>query len=426
MVQQQPPNTKTSFGNVPELNALDYFEARGLNVFAFSNWYFGQFSDSKISGVEVIHHGVRTVTNGDVRLDPTPGQWHPIPDFKTRTVLREQNAIEASSAYPAHDFEFTIRVESRDDGVIITVRSDRPVPAELVGRAGFNLEFLPAAYAEKAYLIDGKCGVLPLYPSGPMTTNAAGVIEPQPLCVGKTLVIAPEDPERRITIAAPDSELLLYDGRNQAQNGWFVLRGLLPGGRTGTLLEWHLTANTIPDWTRTPVIAHSQVGYHPNRQKIAVIELDKHDTPAETARLLRVTADGTFEEAHAAAPVAWGTYTRYAYLRYDFSEVNQRGLYVIEYGDQRTQPFRIAADVYADGWQPTADVLLPVQMDHMRVREAYRVWHGAGAHGRRDPSAGRSRPFRPVCARPHHRYDLCAGRAYPRPQRGRLVRCGRL
>jgi hypothetical protein len=39
-----------------------------VNVLVFSNWYNGLFDDSKMSGVELIHHGVRTVTSGDVRL----------------------------------------------------------------------------------------------------------------------------------------------------------------------------------------------------------------------------------------------------------------------------------------------------------------------------------------------------------------------
>ena len=56
-----------------KLNDLGYFETRGLNVLAFSNWYDGLFSDAKISGLELIHHEVRTDTNGDVRLSPTPG-----------------------------------------------------------------------------------------------------------------------------------------------------------------------------------------------------------------------------------------------------------------------------------------------------------------------------------------------------------------
>jgi hypothetical protein len=32
--------------------------------------------------------------------------------------------------------------------------------------------------------------------------------------------------------------------------------------------------------------------------------------------------------------------------------------------------------VYNDVWHPTLDVWFPVQMDHMLVREAYRIWHG--------------------------------------------------
>lgn len=61
------------------INSLNYFEKRGLNVFVFNNLYNGLFSDSKISGIEIIHHEVRTATNGDVRLSPTPEQWDPIP-----------------------------------------------------------------------------------------------------------------------------------------------------------------------------------------------------------------------------------------------------------------------------------------------------------------------------------------------------------
>jgi hypothetical protein len=33
--------------------------------------------------------------------------------------------------------------------------------------------------------------------------------------------------------------------------------------------------------------------------------------------------------------------------------------------------------VYENIWQPTLDIFLPVQMDHVAVNEAYRVWHGA-------------------------------------------------
>ena len=45
------------------LNDSNYFETRGLNFFVFSNLYDATFDDSKISAVEIIHHGIRTATN---------------------------------------------------------------------------------------------------------------------------------------------------------------------------------------------------------------------------------------------------------------------------------------------------------------------------------------------------------------------------
>ena len=81
---------------------------------------------------------------------------------------------------------------------------------------------------------------------------------------------------------------MLFDGRNQAQNGWFVVRSLIPAGTSGEVLQWHLAANTIPGWIRKPVIGHSQVGYHPEQKKVAVIELDRNDKPSTKAFLLKV------------------------------------------------------------------------------------------------------------------------------------------
>ncbi|MGA2407390.1 MAG: glycoside hydrolase family 9 protein [Bacteroidales bacterium] len=49
----------------------------------------------------------------------------------------------------------------------------------------------------------------------------------------------------------------------------------------------------------------------------------------------------------------------------------------MKYGNEQSQPFRIAEDVYQRNvWQPTLEYFLPVQMCHMRINEKYRVWHG--------------------------------------------------
>jgi hypothetical protein len=363
--------------NQLKLNDLGYFETRGLNVLAFSNWYDGLFSDSKTSGVELIHHGVRTVTNGDVRLSPTPGQWDPIPQFIERRVDAAQGTVEISLAYPDYDFTYQIKVTAQGEGVLISVHLDKPLALALEDQAGFNLEFLPAAYFHKAYLMDGHIGLFPLYPTGPMITLPDGSSEPGPLVQGKTFIAAPGDSSRCVSIQALEGELMLFDGRNTAQNGWFVLRSPLPKGKAGKVLEWSLKASTIPDWLRTPVIAHSQVGYHPNQNKVAVIELDRNDHPLPIARLLKINPEGSWVEQLAGEAKPWGPYLRYNYLTYDFSAVQEAGLYALEYGNVRTAPFPISPDVYEKAWHPTLDVFFPVQMDHMFVREAYRVWHGA-------------------------------------------------
>lgn len=357
------------------LNDREYFETPGLNVLVFSNWYDGYFDDSKMSGVELIHHGERTVTNGDVRLNITPEQWDPIPAFIEREVDRDAQAIEAFLHYPDRDFNFSIKVKARNGGVRLTVNLDKPLPTALEGKAGFNLEFLPSAYFEKAFLMDERPGAFPLYPSGPKElTNR---VDPEPLARGRRLVLAPEDPERRIRVESLGQPLALYDGRAKAQNGWFVLRSEIPAGKTGAVVEWQLEASTLKDWVRPPMIAHSQLGYHPEQPKVAVIELDKNDRKTRRAKLLQVQPDGERKEVLASKPKQWGDYLRYRYLRFDFSRVRTPGVYMIEYGRQQAGPFRIADDVYKQAWHPTLDVFFPVQMDHMLVNEAYRVWHGA-------------------------------------------------
>lgn len=59
-----------------QLNDLEYFERQGVNVLVFSNSFNGGFNDEKNSGIEIIHHGVRTVQGGAVRLN-IPGNVAP-------------------------------------------------------------------------------------------------------------------------------------------------------------------------------------------------------------------------------------------------------------------------------------------------------------------------------------------------------------
>lgn len=360
-----------------QLNELGYFEQEGVNYLVFSNWYNGMFSDSKMSGIEVIHHEVRTVTNGDVRLGPTPEQWDPIPVFGDRRVDSAGGFIEASLSYPDYDFQYRIKAIPKGKHLLVQVILDTPLPAKLAGRAGFNLEFLPSAYFNKTFMLDGKPQPFPVYAAGDMEIVADGTNQPLPLATGRELVVAPGDPERRISITSNTGEIQFFDGRNKAQNGWFVARTLIPREKTGVVLEWALSASSIPDWQRPPVIGHSQVGYHPDQQKVAIIELDTKIFFQGSAKLIRILPDGSEKLRFSGLIKEWGQYLRYHYGTFDFSDVNDEGTYVIQYGGNRSDPFIISQHVYDRAWQPTLDIFFPVQMDHMLVNEAYRVWHGA-------------------------------------------------
>ncbi len=377
------------------LNDREYFETRGLNVLVFSNEYNGMFFDEKTAGIEIIQHGVRLATGGAVRLSPTPEQWDQIPKVIERKVDKAAGTITCLLRYESFNFDSRLVVTAEGSAVRVAVFVDKPVPEKLEGRAGLNLEFLPSKYFERTYLADGKPGIFPRYPIGPTVTKPGDTkipqfegystfddrgrneyIEAQPVATGKAFVLAPEDPERRVAIKAVSGELQLLDGRNLAQNGWFIVRSLLATKTTGKVAEWVVAPNVVPNWTRTPVIGFSQVGYHPSQKKVAVIELDVNDTPLATASIFEVTADGTPVERLKAKVEPWGRYLRYNYVTADFSPVDRPGVYYIQYGSQKTETFPIDASVYDTIWHATADVWFPVQMDHMAVNEAYRVWHG--------------------------------------------------
>lgn len=121
--------------NEIEFNEAGYFESRGLNVFAFNNYYNGLFGDKIISGIEIIHHGVRTVTNGDVRLDPTPAQWNLIPKYIEKKNYRINNISEAYLSYPEYNFDHIIKAEPKNGSIILSVNLNKALPKELVGRA---------------------------------------------------------------------------------------------------------------------------------------------------------------------------------------------------------------------------------------------------------------------------------------------------
>ncbi len=291
--------------------------------------------------------------------------------------------------------DYRLEVAAEPGGVRVSVNLDKSLPEKLAGRAGFNLEFLPSVYMGKTYAVDGGAfGVFPRSPQDAMQKvlpsaddpkklayqqewdEAKGYTQPLPLTTGTSITFAPEDALHRISITSETGPLALYDGRNRAQNGWFVLRTLIPSGKTEGAVVWHIQPNVIPNWTRPPMVAHSQAGYPPNFPKVAVIELDpKFDAP-KTAKVLRLAEDGSYTQVFEGPISGLTPWLRYTYAKFDFSAVKDPGLYAIEYAGRRTDLFPIAKDVYSRTWQSSLDGFLAVEMDHVSVREGYRLWHG--------------------------------------------------
>ena len=378
-----------------QLNDSCYFERQGVNVLVFNNSFNGGFNDEKNSGIEIIQHGIRAIQGGAVRLNNTPEQWDLVPKMTYRNVNREQGSIEVGLRYDDYDFDSRVVVTAQGKAVEIAVWLDKPVPEELVGNAGLNLEFLPSRYWLKTFSMDGRLNRFPRYATsqtvarpnsekprqfkGFKTYDDRGTgrfVDPLPLETGHSITMAMDDPERMIRIHSNDVELKLYDGRMLAQNGWFVLRSVLPAGKTGKVVSWTVEPYAVEGWIRKPNIGFCQVGYTPDQPKVSVIELDKNDSPKAVAALMRINEDGTVSKAYEGKIDTWGRYYKYNYVKFDFSSVKKPGIYYIQYDTVKTNNFLIDERVYDKITDATTDVWVPIHMNHMFVNEGYRVWHG--------------------------------------------------
>ncbi len=395
-----------------------YFKAGGVDVMAFDDIY----PEGHQGGVSVIMHGNRVATNGDLRLEETPGQWQAVPRQIKRTA--EGNTITATLCYPDTSrhmtgfnpmiypdlhFTYKVNVKSIGNAMEVTVDLDKPLPKEFIGKVGFNMEFFPGSLFGKPWIMDNQYGVFPQQPNSPIISKQESIIDnewkyrnegkpeasvdrlkgkgyspinadlitAEPYAVGKVFTSRPDDEYNRLTIESKTADMMLLDGRMNHNNGWFVLRSLVPEGATKGAIRWIIRPNIVRDWHYTPVVQTSQVGYHVDQEKVAVIETEAESLPETAARLFRITANGE-QKVRDIEPKTWGDFLRYKYYQVDFSDINESGLYQVEYAGSRSSVFKIGEDTYDRGvWQPVIEYFLPVQMCHMRVNEKYRVWHDA-------------------------------------------------
>ena len=387
----------------------NYLDTQGFSIFLYDSTYHPVFVDQKNTAMEMILHGQRIATNGDVRLMPTPEQWDLVATLKDRHADKANNRLSADLAFPTFDFSYTLEVAAEPGGVKVSINLDKPLPQKLAGRAGFNLDFLPSIYMGKAYLVDGtKAGIFPRTPNDPMTKvlplpdepkkayyledwdKAKGYTQPLPFAEGKSITLGVDDALARVNVVSDTANLMLFDGRDRAQNGWFVLRSLIPSDKTTGAIVWHIRPDVIPNWTRPPVIAHSQVGYAPGFSKVAVLELDPKYNAPKTARVLRLMEDGSYKQVfegrsrlqHRGCATFIRNSTSPRETTPDFMSSSTQ--------TSARHPSPSRRTLTPNIWQDSLDHHLAEQMDHVSVREGYRVWHGASHldDGRMAPVVG--------------------------------------
>jgi hypothetical protein len=371
-----------------KLNDKGYFEAPGLNVTVFADIY----PDGHQTGVTVIQHGVRVAANGDLRLEPSPGQWSPMPagdgtpvvDAATNSVSQALHYPDDSKnrkgfnpiEYPDLNFSYKVRVTPLEGNAFkVSVDLDKPLPKDWEGKVGFNFELFPTDLFGKSWLMDQQVGIFPRQANGGMSDDHGQIIT-APLAEGKRLTVAPDSDLQRMTIQSQTGELELIDGRGNFNNGWYIVREITRSGATADAITWVITPNIDPNWRYKPVVQVSQVGYRPEQVKTIIIEQDLRDSQADPLILYKLTDKGR-EEVTRYTPKPWGQFLRYNYLTADLTAVTAPGMYVLAYRGEATGSFKIGDDVYdRHVWQPTLEYFLPVQMCHMLVKEKYRTWHG--------------------------------------------------
>ncbi len=143
----------------------DYLSTQGFDVMLYDNAFHPVFVDEKNTAMQMILHGERVATNGDVRLMPTPEQWDLVATLKGRHADKEQNRLSADLSFASYQVDYRLEVAAEPGGIRVSVNLDKPLPEKLAGRAGFNLEFLPSIYMDKTYAVDDR--IFDIFPRSP-------------------------------------------------------------------------------------------------------------------------------------------------------------------------------------------------------------------------------------------------------------------
>src|SRR5947209_11816499 len=85
----------------------NYLDTQGFSVFLYDSTYHPVFVDQKSPAMEMILHGQRIATNGDVRRcrRPSSGSW-----WQRRHADKEHNRLTGDVAFASCHFSYTLEV----------------------------------------------------------------------------------------------------------------------------------------------------------------------------------------------------------------------------------------------------------------------------------------------------------------------------
>ena len=365
-------------GQSLRLNEKEYLESRQISVLAFHNIY----PVGMQGGIEIIQHNLRTATNGQLYfsikddVEKIPGvnvSQEPIPKIENPERNIKGDQIRLPFVYETINLEYDIVVRPTDQHAFeVLVNLKTPVDTRIVENLQFRIELFPELFAGKSFISDGDFGIFPHLFSGSIKDGSA-----VPYASGNEFIIAPEDERIKMKITSRNGTIKLTDSRAGTQRYWFTLVCEADLSKTEGAVSLLFEPNIIEAWEKPPMIAYSQLGYHPDQEKIILIELDKECTDPGKLKAHKLGPGGNYIPVLNVQAEFWGEFLKYKYAEADISSLSEPGIYKLSYGDTETGPFTISPEIYGEGpWELTLDLFYPVQMCHMKVNDRNRVWHG--------------------------------------------------
>lgn len=261
------------------LNEMEYFSAPGFAFLLFHNNY----QVGHQGGLQMIQHEERLLDTGDLLLMAREGTPGPQLRILDRKIDREKQTATIFGDAEGWNLKYQLICQSDGKSIHIILRLEKPLDWNKVQEAGFKMDLYPGAYFQKSYQADTGSGVFSRQFMGrQLLVDSA-----------KTLRIAQEDPLRTFSLFSPRGLIHLVDMRQNDASGWFQIVVTIPNGSAETEAVLSITPSIDPNWRRAPVLAVSQVGYHPKQPKRLVLELDSRDSLGTPVKIYRLQAGET-------------------------------------------------------------------------------------------------------------------------------------